>query len=459
MNLNEIDKSKPIHMIGIGGISMSGIAEIVKNMGFLVTGSDISLSKITENLSMTGIKIYEGHIPEAVENASLVVYSAAIKEDNPELERARELSIPTIERADFLGEITKLYPETISISGTHGKTTTTSMIALSFIEDGKDPTVQVGAVLKEINGNYRIGNSPYFIIEACEYVESFLKFHTNTAVLLNIEEDHLDYYKDLEHIKSSFKKFVDAVPEEGFVIVNGDSDDCLDVINDVKANIILFGIENEKSNWIASDIVLNKDGYYSFIAVNKQDNIKVPIKLTILGYHNIYNALATVATSYAHKIRVDSISKSLNLYRGASRRFEYVGEFNGAKIYDDYAHHPTEIKSTIESALLLPHNKLWVIFQPHTYSRTKALFDSFTKAFMNVDILILTDIYASREKYTSEVNSETLAISINEVSNNCYYISKFEDIVKYVKENAVKDDLILTIGAGDITDIGYMIIK
>lgn len=458
MFLKEMDKSKPIHMIGIGGISMSGIAEILLSMGYCITGSDSHLSEVTERLQKNNIKVYEGQREENVIGAGIVVYTAAIKDDNPELKKARELNIPTIERSEFLGELTKLYNETIAIAGTHGKSTTTSMISLIFIEALKEPTIQVGADLKQLNGtNYRVGNSPYFIVEACEYVESFLKFAPKTAIVLNIEEDHLDYYKDLNHIKSAFHKFANLVPQDGTLIINADSMNCLDIMKDLKSNIVTFGIENENSDWKAKNIRLNENGHYSFTATN--GDISFDINLSVFGMHNVYNALAAIATAMLYSIEPATIQKALNDFTGAHRRFEYIGNFNGAQVYDDYAHHPTEIKATISAAKNLPHNKLWVIFQPHTYSRTITLFDEFSKAFNEADEVILADIYAAREIDTGIVSSQKLAIAVNEFSNNCSYLGSFETIKKYLKENVKEGDLIITVGAGDVYKIGYACAK
>lgn len=456
MLLNDIDKSKPIHMVGIGGTSMSGVAEIILNMGYKVTGSDMTISPVTDRLEKTGIKIYKGHDAKNVENAGLVVYTAAINKNNPELVHAKELNIPMMERSEFLGEITKLYNKTISICGTHGKTTTTSMVSLAFLEAGKDPTVQVGADIKGLNNlNYRVGNSPYFVLESCEYVRSFLKFHPQTVTLLNIEEDHLDYYKDLDDIKSAFREFVLSVPETGYVIVNIDSENCMDVVKDLKCKVITFGIENKNADFYAENIKINDNGCYSFDV--HFNNKNYPIQLSVLGYHNIYDALAAIATSITHDVPIENIQKALINFTGASRRFEYVGMINGAKIYDDYAHHPTEIKATIKAATKIKYNKMWVVFQPHTYTRTKALFNEFANAFDNVDNLILVDIYAAREIDDGSVSSKMLADEINKKHNNCTYISTIDEAAQYLKEHAHANDLILTIGAGTVTKIGYMI--
>lgn len=457
MIFDSLDKNKPIHMIGIGGVSMSGLAEITSSMGYLITGSDAKISDSVKKLINNGITVYEGHHAENVINAQLVVYTAAVKDDNPELVNARSLGIPTLERSDFLGELMKNYKENICVCGTHGKTTTTSMLSLVFINANMDPTIQVGADLKQINGNYRVGSSDFFIVESCEYVESFLKFHPKTAVLLNIEEDHLDYYKDLEHIKLAFKKFLNLVPKDGNVILNADDIDCLEVVKDLGCQITTIGINNTSADWIAKDIKLNPNGCYSF---NVSSNIEsFNVTLNVVGYHNIYNALCVIATAKTYGIASDIIISSLEEFTGASRRFEYKGTLNGANVYDDYAHHPTEILATIKSALSVPHNKLWVVFQPHTYTRTYALFEEFKTTFADADELILTDIYAAREKDTGLVSSQQLAIAINEISNNCTYISSFSKIKDYLKENVSSGDLVLTIGAGDVTNISAEIVK
>jgi len=450
-----LNKGKKIHMIGIGGVSMSGLAEIALNMGYIISGSDMTDSSNTQKLKENGITVFIGHKAENVAGADLVVYTAAInKLENPEYKEAQRLNIPMMERSEFLGELTKIYTETIGICGTHGKTTTTSMVSLAFLEGGKDPTIQVGAdYLKQIGGNYKVGNSPYFVIEACEYVESFLKFHPETVTLLNIEEDHLDYYKDLEHIKSAFKKFVSLVPDSGYVIYNADDIDCCDVVKDLTCKVISFGIKNTTADWIATDITLNSNGYYSFSLTNGYE--KIQIDLNVIGYHNIYNSLATVATAYAHKIDLTTVKKALEDFSGASRRFEYRGLFNGAKVYDDYAHHPTEIKATLKAASALPHNKIWAIFQPHTYTRTYSLFNEFTTTFTDANNLIITDIYAAREVDTGIVSSKQLAEAINDVTGNCLYMSSFDDIATYLKENVNENDIIITIGAGTITKLSH----
>lgn len=457
MIFDYLNKDKPIHMIGIGGVSMSGLAEIAYSMGYKITGSDSKLSDTVNRLRKNGISVCEGHFAENVADAGLVVYTAAVKDDNPELVNARALGIPTLERSEFLGELMKKYNENICVCGTHGKTTTTSMLSLVFINADLDPTIQVGADLKQINGNFKVGNSDYFIIEACEYVESFLKFHPKTAVLLNIEEDHLDYYKNLEHIKSAFAKFLALVPQEGNIILNSDDVDCIDVLKELNCNIVTIGINNTSANWIAKDIKIKPNGCYSFVATNSEESLD--ISLNVVGYHNIYNALCVVATAKLYGVSSEVIIKSLHEFTGAERRFEFRGTFNGANVYDDYAHHPTEIKATLEAAKNIPHKKLWVVFQPHTYTRTYSLFNEFKTAFEEADELILADIYAAREKDTGLVSSSQLAVAINEIYSNCTYLPSFEKIESYLKENVSEGDIVLTVGAGDITDLSKILTK
>ena len=331
------------------------------------------------------------------------------------------------------------------------------MISLSFIEAGLDPSIQVGANLKQINGNYRVGKSNHFIIESCEYVESFLQFRPKSVVLLNIEEDHLDYFRDINHIKSAFHKFVSLVPEDGVVVYNIDDDKCQEVVNDLKCKKISFSINDSSADWMATNIKLNQTGFYSYTATNGYKSID--IDLDVVGYHNIMNSLATVAISDYYGISEDIIRKSLKDFTGAERRFEYRGLLNGARVFDDYAHHPTEIMATINSAKTLPHNKIFAVFQPHTYSRTKSLWNDFVKTFKEVDNLLLLDIYAAREKFDGETTSKKLANEINEYSQNCMYVSSFDSCIEYLKENVSENDIVLTIGAGNVTEISRKLVE
>ncbi len=453
-----LNKNNKIHMIGIGGVSMSGIADILLSMGYTVTGSDMNKSSVTDRLEKQGIKITIGHFAENVHGANIVVYTAAVKQDNPEIVEAKKLNITLIERSDFLGEITKEYSNTIAISGTHGKTTTTSIISSIFIEAQKDPTIQVGADLKILdNQNYRVGKSDLFIVEACEYVRSFLKFYPQIALVLNIEEDHLDCYKDINDIKAAFNDFLDIPPADGLIVLNGDDSNCMDITIGHKTKIVTFGIKENNLDWKAENIKLMDNGAYSFTAVSSNENIE--IKLNVPGYHHIYNALSAVAIAKHYNISNKDIINGISNYTGASRRFEYVGNIDKVKIYDDYAHHPTEIKATIEAAKNIKARKIWVAFQPHTYTRTYTLFDEFVKTFADADNVIITDIYAAREKDTGLVNSKQLVDKINEYSNNAVYIPTLEETAKYLLDNVSEDDIVLTIGAGSITKVGRMMLE
>ena len=459
-NLDELKQYKHIHMIGIGGTSMSGIAEILKRYGFIVTGSDASESELVDKLRESNIHVVVGHDLENLRKADLVVYSAAIPETDIEMQEAKRLNIKTMERSTFLGLITEAYRDTICISGTHGKTTTTSMISVCFLEAKKDPTIQVGAILKQIDGNNRVGRSDFFILESCEYVESFLKFHPKTEVILNIDNDHLDYFKDLDHVKNAFVKFVGLLPDDGLLILNADDKNCVDLYKNTNSKIVTFGINNEKSNFVARNISFDNNGFPLF-DVYRNNTFYKSIKLSVPGLHNVYNALACIATCYEYGIEKEVIKEGLLKYTGAHRRFEYKGNTNGASVYDDYGHHPTEIKAVYNAMKKKKYNRSWVIFQPHTYSRTKNLLNEFAQALSGFDNIIITDIYAAREKNTYGISSKDLVkqININRVGRQALYMSDFHEIAKYIRDRVMPNDIVITLGAGTVTQIGPMILE
>lgn len=457
-NIDNLKKYKNVHMIGIGGVSMSGIAAILKNWGFTVTGYDDCESDNTRKLKELGINVSIGKINlKAVENADIVVYSAAIKNEHPEMVKARDLKKLTIERADFLGELTRCFKDTICISGTHGKTTTTSMVSLCFMEALKDPSIQVGAFLKPIDGNYKVGSSEEFIIEACEYVESFLKFSPKAEIILNIDNDHLDYFKTIENVKNAFVKYVKLLPDDGLLIYNADDAHCLDLPKYTKAKTLSYGITNKNVDFFAVNIVFDKDGFAEFDVYN-EDKFFDRVKLSVPGMHNVLNALACIAICNEYGIEKNIIKSTLISFKGADRRFEYKGKVNGAKVYDDYGHHPTEILATAKSLMNKKYDKSWVVFQPHTYSRTKNLLTEFAKALLNFDNIIILDVYAAREKDTYGVNSKTLVDKIKSLGKDAKYIPDFDKCAKYLKENVEKGDIVLTLGAGTVTEIGPMIV-
>ena len=457
-NINNIKKYKNIHMIGIGGISMSGIAEILINWGFNVSGSDRANSEILQVLKKAGVKIYIGHNAKNVEGSDCVVFTAAVHQDNPELVHAKELGIPVIERSSFLGELTRCYDNTIAISGTHGKTTTTSLVSLCFMEAKKDPSIQVGAIIKDLNGNYRVGNSENFIIEACEYVESFLKFSPKSEIILNIDNDHLDYYKNIENVKKAFIKYVKLLPEDGHLIINADDSNCLDLPNYSKATCIKYGIQNRDVDFYAQNIIFNNDGFPEF-DVYKNNIYFAHFELSIPGKHNISNALACIALCDTYGIEKSYMQLALKDFTGANRRFEFKGNLNGAKVYDDYGHHPTEVAATANALKNKKYNKSWVVFQPHTYSRTYNLLNEFANALLAFDNIIVTDIYAAREDNNYNISSQDLVNAINKLGKDAKYIPSLEECANFLKENVKKNDIVLTLGAGTVTNIGSMIVE
>ncbi len=457
-NIEELKQYKHIHMIGIGGVSMSGIAEILKSWGFYVTGSDMSSSDTTDRLIQNGIPVVIGHDLSSLLRADIVIYSAAIKPDDIELIKAKELNIPIIDRGTFLGKITKAFRNTICVSGTHGKTTTTSMISTCFLESHKDPSIQVGAYLKPIDGNYRVGGSEYFIIEACEYVESYLKLFPKTEIILNIDNDHLDYFETFENIVASFQKYVNLLPEDGLLIINNDDANCKKIAKDVNAKIVTYGIINENANFVARNISFNKNGFACFDVYHNNFFYKT-IELCVPGLHNVLNALACIATCHEYGLEKEDIKNALLKYTGAHRRFEYIGSFNqGVSIYDDYGHHPTEILATCYALKQKKYRQSWVVFQPHTYSRTQMLLDDFAKSLLDFDHVIITDIYAAREDNNYGISALDLVNKLeNTYHKKALYISDFNDIVRYLKEHTIKEDIVLTLGAGTVTEIGPML--
>ena len=457
-NIERLKKYNKIHMVGIGGVSMSGIAEILVNFGFQVTGSNNVETETTKKLEKNGIKLSIGHNKENITDQDVVVYSAAIKQDNPELVAAKEKNIPIIERADFLGEITRCYKDTITVSGTHGKSTTTSMVSLCFLEALKDPSIQVGADIKQLDGNYKVGNSEYFIIEACEYVESFLKFSPKSEIILNIDNDHLDYFKTFENIKNAFIKYVKLLPDDGLLVVNGDDKNALDLKKYTNATTLTYGITNKNTDFFAVNIVFDNNGFPEFDVYSKGE-FYGRIKLSVPGMHNVLNSLSCIALCDYYGIDLKTIQKALLSFTGAARRFEFKGSFNGATVYDDYGHHPTEIVATAKALMNKKYNKSWVVFQPHTYSRTKTLMDDFAKALLNFDNIIILDIYAAREKNTYGITSKDLTDKICSLGKNALYIPDFDECVNYLKDHVSENDIVITQGAGTVTKIGPMLLE
>jgi len=457
-NLLDSKNIKNVHFVGIGGISMSGLAEILKNLGYNISGSDMKSSNITKKLEEEDIKIYIGHNEQNIKNCDLVVYTAAVKDSNPELVKARQLGIKTIERAVLLGQIMKKYPFSFAISGTHGKTTTTSMASMIMLQSNLNPTIHIGGELDAIGGNTRIGGDEYFVTEACEYVESFLKFYPYLAVILNIEADHLDYFKDVNHIKQSFLKFMKQVPKDGYIVACVDDSNVSSLLNQISCNVVTYGINSTNANWTVQNIKFDDSGCASYDLI-KDGEKTAAIKLCVPGLHNVSNSLAAAAACHTLGCSINDIANGLEAFTGTHRRFEVKGVVDDIKVVDDYAHHPSEIKVTLEAAKSNHHSKIWCVFQPHTYTRTKLLLDEFSEAFYDADEVIVSDIYSAREIDTGEIHSSILTEKINTKSNNAIYKSDFNSIVEYLKEKASPNDIVLTMGAGDIYKVGEMFLK
>ncbi len=450
---------KHIYMIGIGGISMSGIAAILVKWGYKVSGSDSSDGIMVQKLRQSGIKVNIGQIEENItDDIDLVVYTAAIKKDNPELVKSRKLNIKTIERGNFLGEITKLFKDVIGIAGTHGKTTTSSMVSSAFMSANLDPSIQIGANLNVINGNYRVGDSDYFIIEACEYCESYLNFQQRSAIVTNIDNDHLDYFKNIDNIEKSFQKYVSKLKEDGLLVVNMDDERCYNLRNYTKANVLTVSLNNDEADYIASNIVFDENGYAEYDLINHGNKLST-IKLNVAGIHNVLNSLECIALCLWYGLDIESIKKGLLNFKGASRRLEYKGKFKGASVYDDYAHHPTEVKATSKAILNKKFNESWVVFEAHTYSRVKEHIDDFVESLKDFDHIIVIDIYAAREVNTYNVKEQDIIDKLLKIGKDARYIKDYDDIKKFLSDNVKENDLILTLGAGNVTKISNKLIE
>ena len=458
--MSDISKNSGIHFIGIGGISMSGLAQIVLKDGYRVTGSDWNRTEITEKLEHMGASIVYGHDAvnvEGINNASLVVYTAAAHDDNPEMIAAKERNVRLIDRAEFLGAIMKNYKHAVGVSGTHGKTTTTSMLAHALIGAKLDPTISVGGELDLIGGNIRTGSSDYFVTEACEYTNSFLKFYPTIALITNVEEDHLDFFSGIDEIIESFRKFAYLTKDVGYVVAMGSDKNvqkALEGADDLK--IITYGMESS-FDYYPENIVYNA-GFPAFDVMHNGNKV-CSVNLNVPGEHNILNTLATIAVCELCDVDAVTAAKGIETFKGTHRRFEKKGFLNGATVIDDYAHHPTEIKATLQAAKKLPHNKVWCVFQPHTYSRTRTLWKEFTEAFDDTDELILTHIYAAREVFDGVTKPENLAEDIKKRGVSVKYIDGFSDIAAFLKENVKEGDIVFTMGAGDVVNINDLIIE
>ena len=454
MDFAHIDFStaKHIYFIGIGGISMSALARILVQKGINVSGSDIKESELTKKLEGEGIEVKYTQVAENITpDIDHVVYTAAISKDNPEFKKAQELNIPLVNRASLLSDIMKGYKYSIGVSGTHGKTSTTSMLSHILIEAKKDPTISVGGMLPLIGGNLKIGKEEFFLTEACEYTNSFLELSPNVEVILNIEADHLDFFKDLDDIRKSFKKFIAKLDNNGILVINEKISNKEELLDGFSGKVYSFGLGKGYVN--AKNINYDFEGKAEF-DLYVEDKFMGKIKLSVYGEHNILNALAAIATGMALDISLEDIKRGLEGYGGVHRRFEIKGTVKGLTVIDDYAHHPGEIEATIEAAKKLKYKRLCVVFQPHTYSRTKALLEDFARVLSKADLVVLADIYAAREKDTLGVSSKDIETLINKKSQKAYYFPTFDEIESFVLSKLDKGDICITMGAGDIYKLG-----
>ena len=439
------------HLAGIGGVSMSPLAEVLHKMGMVITGSDMHESATVDHLRSLGIPVSIGHRAENVGDAELVIRTAAIHDENPEIAAARARGIPVFERAQAWGSIMRGYKNALCISGTHGKTTTTSMCTHIIMAAQLDPTVMIGGTLPLLGSGYRVGHGDTIILESCEYCNSFLSFFPTVAVILNIEADHLDFFKDLEDVEHSFRAFADRVPENGLIVANADDANTMHTLEGETRPVLTFGLEQGEVH--AANLAWH-NGLPSFNVIYRGE-VFTHVELRVPGEHNVKNALAAAAASIALAVSPQAVSEGLNAFRGAGRRFEHKGTFHGAEIYDDYAHHPGELQALLSAARALGYERIICAFQPHTYTRTHALFDDFVEVLKEPDLTILAEIFAAREVNELGISSKDLA---QRIPGSEYY-STLPEVTQRLRELARPGDLILTVGAGDIYTVGEALAK
>ena len=443
-----------IHFIGIGGISMSGLAEILLEEGFTISGSDAKESPLTDKLASEGVQIaYPQSAANITSGIDAVVYTAAIHEDNPEFAAAKNTGLPMLSRAELLGQIMDNYANSVAVAGTHGKTTTTSMLSQVLLATDSDPTISVGGILKAIHGNIRVGHSDVFLTEACEYTNSFLNFHPKYSLILNIEEDHLDFFKDLADIRHSFRRFAENTAEGGTIIINGAITDYEEIVKDLPVSVVTYGL-TEACDYYPSDITFDEKGCATYTAMH-QGRALTSVKLNIPGMHNVSNSLAVIAAALSLKIELSTITSGISQFTGTDRRFELKGMYkDGVTVIDDYAHHPTEIAATLTAAQNYPHKRIICVFQPHTYTRTKAFLKDFAKALSLADVIVLADIYAARETDTLGISSKNIEDDLKALGKEAYYFPSFDEIENFLQKKCMNGDLLITMGAGDVVKIG-----
>lgn len=452
----EIDFNVPSHVyfVGIGGIGMSGLAEFLHHAGFTVSGSDRKASALTRALEAKGITVRYGESADHVtSDIDCAVLTSAVKDTNLEFQAIRELGIPWMTRAQLLGQWMKNYEFSVAVSGTHGKTTTTSMISEILLGAGADPTLSIGGMLKSIGGNVRVGSGPYFVTEADEYTNSFLSLSPRIGIILNIDADHPDFFKDLEDTRRSFRKFAERISPKGCLIINADIPNHSEITEGLPCRIVTFSLKDDSADYFPSEITYGELGQASFV-LHGPAGREERLSLKVPGLHNVSNALAAVALADCLGFPRDVTFQALAAFSGTERRFEYKGSLGGITIIDDYAHHPTEITATLSAAQKYPHKTLWCVFQPHTYSRTKVLMKDFAKALTLADRVVLADIFPARETDDLGISSEDLCEEIRSLGSECHYFPTFDEIENFLLKNCIKGDLLITMGAGDVLKIG-----
>jgi UDP-N-acetylmuramate--alanine ligase len=440
---------------------MSGFAEYLHTLGFKVSGSDSHQSKITEHLEALGMNIFIGQKPSNISSdIDVVVYTAAIKEDNEEFMEVKRRNIPMLTRAQMIGQVMLNFENPVAVSGTHGKTTTTSMLSLIFMEAALDPTISVGGILDAIGGNIRMGKSEHFITEACEYTNTFLEFNPKRSIILNIDADHLDFFKDLEDIRNSFHLFAKRLPKDGQLFICGDIDQVEEFISDLSCEVLTYGIIDpdyrigNRSYDIAADKVSFDHRSHGSFDLYYRGQYVDRIQLNVIGLHNLSNSLPAIGVALEVGIPIEAIKQALLTFQNSKRRLEYKGEIGGVTIIDDYAHHPTEVTASLKAAQNHPHKSLWCVFQPHTYTRTRQHLTEFAEALSLADKIVLADIYAAREKNPGDVSSKDLVNELEKLGKEVYYFPCFDDIENFLLQNCMNGDLLITMGAGDIVSVG-----
>lgn len=446
-----IQPGRRAHLVGIGGVSMSPLAEVLHGMGMAITGSDMHEGAATVHLRSLGIPVAIGHDAKNLGDAELVIRTAAVHNDNSEIAAARAAGVPVFERAQAWGSLMRSYRNALCISGTHGKTTTTSMCTHIIMAADMDPTVMIGGTLPLLGAGHRVGKGDTIILESCEYCNSFLSFYPTVAVILNIEADHLDFFRDLEDVEHSFRTFAELVPSNGMIVANRDDENTMKTLTGLKRPLLTFGLEQGDVH--ASNLIWEK-GLPAFDIVYR-GAIFTHVSLRVPGLHNVKNALAASAACIALGASSRAVEEGLRAFRGAGRRFEHKGTINGAEVYDDYAHHPGELQALLDTAGSLGYQRVICAFQPHTYTRTKALFDDFVRVLQKPDLTLLAEIYAAREINTIGISSNDLARQIP----GALYFETLDELEDYLHGLAQPGDLILTVGAGDIYTVGEALVK